>query len=105
MTNYDEAQTVAAFECPECGHEWTGATHPGRHDWETCPACGADDGANCWDCGESMEDDVGDASMCTDCRKTICWDCTGGMRRNFYSPHWDGREDDGGECGDTRRVY
>ena len=103
MANYDDVQTVAAFECEECGHEWTGETHPRQHDWETCPNCGADDGENCWDCGMPMEDQAGD--MCTACRKTICWDCTGGMRRSSHSPHWAGREDDGGECGDTRRVY
>jgi hypothetical protein len=106
MANYDDVQTVAAFECEECGHEWTGeANHPRQHDWETCPNCGADDGENCWDCGMPVSEDEDGGEMCTACRKTLCWDCTGGMRRSSYSPHEAGREDDGGECGDTRRVY
>ena len=33
---------------------------------------GADDGDNCWDCGESTEDN--DMDMCTRCGHTICDD-------------------------------
>ena len=93
-----------AFECDECGHQWVGIANPkgGSHAWETCPNCGADDGENCWDCGEPMEDEIGE--MCTACHRTICWECTGGRLRSYRSPHRDGREEDRGCCGETVRV-
>jgi len=96
--------TVTAFECDECEHEWTGTANPkgNGHAWETCPNCGADDGENCWDCGESMEDEAGE--MCTACHRTLCWECTGGRLRSYYSPHLEGRLEDKGRCGETARI-
>jgi len=86
------------FECPECEHEWEGVVlDPRGHAWEICPSCGADDGKNCWDCGETSEDE--DMNMCTDCRHTICDECKYPHKRD---PR--GRVADGGECGDTTRV-
>jgi hypothetical protein len=96
---------VQRFECPECEHEWDGIPNPreGSHAWETCPSCGADDGENCWDCGEILEEgNAGD--KCTTCQRTLCWDCTGGQYRSFSSPHRNGREEDEGLCGATARV-
>jgi hypothetical protein len=98
--------TRVTFECPECEHEWSGTQQPPTgHQWETCPNCGADDGENCWDCGESMEDKDLGGEMCSKCRRTLCWDCTGGQFRSSYSPHSDdGRKEDKGRCGETARV-
>jgi hypothetical protein len=87
---------MTMFECEECEHQWSGTQSEfGGHDWETCPACGADDGENCWDCGESMEDKMGGVK-CTACQHTLCDDCTG--------LHRYGREVDKGHCGATARV-
>jgi hypothetical protein len=96
--------TIRSFECEECAHEWTGTANPdGRgHEWETCPNCGADDGENCWDCGEPMEDTIG-GEMCTACHRTLCWECTGGQWRARHSPHLAGRLEDEGRCGETTR--
>jgi hypothetical protein len=95
--------TAIAFECEECEHTWSGIPSPNGHGWETCPNCGADDGENCWDCGESMEDGLG-GEMCTTCHRTLCWECTGGQYRSYYSPHEQGRVEDKGRCGATARV-
>jgi hypothetical protein len=93
-----ETMTTATtrFECEECGHEWDGIPGPASgHAWETCPECGADDGENCWDCGAEAVDGVGE-EMCSSCRRTLCWPCTG--------DHSSGRDEDGGLCGATQRV-
>ena len=88
--------TIARFECDDCGHEWDAIPGPPHvHAWETCPNCGADDGENCWDCGESMEDTMGGVK-CTACQRTLCDGCT---RLHHY-----GREADKGHCGATARV-
>jgi hypothetical protein len=95
MSKLDVNQTTA-FECEACGHEWSGPPRlptTAYHQWESCPNCGADDGENCWDCGETSEDQ--DMDMCTACRHTICMDC--------QRPHHGGRERDHGVCGKTKR--
>ena len=98
------AQLETFFECEECNHEWSGNPNPTGHDWETCPNCGADDGENCWDCGINVAEEDNGGEMCTACRRTLCWDCTGGRLRASRSPHKGGREEDKGRCGATARV-
>ena len=62
-------------ECPECAHFWVGpVTSAGQRNWERCPNCGADDGANCWDCGEPDDYEMG-FLMCRECRVTVCDAC------------------------------
>ena len=90
-------------ECPECEHEWSGTYNPTGHDWEICPNCGADDGQNCWDCGVNVVEEDNGGEMCTDCRHTLCWDCTGGRMRAFNDIHRNGRRTDNGKCGSTVR--
>ena len=92
------------FEREECEHEWDGIPQPMGHTWETCPNCGADDGENCWDCGENVVEDDDGGRRCTSCQRTLCWDCTGGMRASFYSPHRSGRAFDSGLCGTSPRA-
>jgi predicted RNA-binding Zn-ribbon protein involved in translation (DUF1610 family) len=91
--------TITAFECDECGHKWVGIANPkgNGHAWETCPNCGADDGENCWDCGLPTEDEGIGELMCSDCRHTICSECQ-------HRSHTNGREEDGGCCGETGPV-
>ena len=62
----------------------------------------ADDGANCWDCGEP--NDEANMNMCNECRHTICWDCQGGINSSYSSPHRDGRLADKLPCGNTTRI-
>ena len=98
-------EVTLKFECPECEYEWSDTASPTGHDWETCPNCGADDGENCWDCGANVREDEMGGEMCTDCHRTLCWDCTGGRLRAFVgrSPHINGRAVDNGLCGATPR--
>jgi len=62
-----------------------------------------DDGENCWDCGIPNEE--ADMNMCSECGHTLCWDCQGGMNSSTFSPHRNGRVDDGLPCGQTNRVF
>jgi len=62
-----------------------------------------DDGDNCWDCG--IPNDEADMNMCSECGHTLCWDCQGGMNSSTFSPHRNGRVDDGLPCGQTNRVF
>lgn len=62
----------------------------------------ADDGDNCWDCGEP--NDEANMNMCNECRHTICWDCQGGINSSYSSPHRDGRLADKLPCGNTTRI-
>jgi hypothetical protein len=60
----------------------------------------ADDGDNCWDCGEPNEGTMG-FNMCSRCRHTICSDCE--------HQHLSGRREDDLPCPweswiDTSRV-
>jgi hypothetical protein len=103
MTVKQEPVTVL-FECGECDHEWVGVKAIIGHVWEICPNCGADDGENCWDCGLNVIEEDSGGLRCNSCQHTLCWDCTGGVRSSFYSPHKSGRDEDQGECGATRRV-
>jgi len=93
------------FECEECEHEWDAIPNEYGHAWEACPECGADDGKNCWDCGINVKEEGDCGELCSDCRHTICWECTGGRLRSFNDIHRNGREVDNKPCGETDRVF
>ena len=62
---------------------------------------------NCWDCGINVVEEEDGGYMCTDCHRTLCWDCKGGSMAAFRDPHREGREgreEDKGVCGKTTRV-
>ena len=59
---------------------------------------------NCWDCGINVVEEEDGGYMCTDCHRTLCWDCKGGRLAAFRDPHHYGREEDKGACGKTTRI-
>ena len=59
---------------------------------------------NCWDCGINVVEEEDGGYLCTDCHRTLCWDCKGGRLAAFRDPHHYGREEDKGACGKTTRI-
>ena len=90
----------------------------GKHDKDICYLCFAkfvtsynyeemESDENCWDCGINVVEEEDGGYMCTDCHRTLCWDCKGGSMAAFRDPHREGREgreEDKGVCGKTTRV-
>ena len=90
--------TGQVVACGECIEEDYGEPVVPLDTGQKCDCCGAsDDGMNCWDCGVSSEDE--DFLMCVECGHSLCWDCTGGVKSNYYSPHRSDR------CGSTAPVW
>jgi hypothetical protein len=72
-------KVTTMFECPECEYEWPApegwVPRPWEHPWQSCPACGGDDGENCWDCGVSVEEHFTGFVLHRTCMRSLCPDC------------------------------